>query len=206
MDFDWKAAVKVVAPTLGAVLGGPLAGGAIKILADAVLGGSSGDSASDEQKLKDVMAGGLTPEIRAALIQAEQQTKLAVIAADVRKAELAVDVDKAYVADVADARSHNANTIGILRLGYMINFASYSVIVLVLCGCYWIVSGKTIGAVDPGLAAVVGGLVGSAVQWLMSNCQSANNFFFGSSPAGRAVNAALASSVSKAAEKSTTEK
>lgn len=199
MDFDWKAVVGTVAPALGTILGGPLAGGAIKILADKILGGSSGDEKKDADDLQAVLqADGLSPEIRAKLIEAENEVKLAVIAADVKKAEMAVDVEKSYITDVANARASNANTTGILNLGYFINFASYSVIILVLCGCYWLISGKTMATVDPALAAIVGGLVGGVVQWLMSNAAQANSFFFGSSPTARANSAALAASVSEA--------
>ena len=40
--------------------------------------------------------------------------------------------------------------------------------------------------IDPGTAAVVGSIVGAAVQWIMANAQQANGFFFGSSPGSRA--------------------
>lgn len=40
--FDWKAIVKTVAPALGTALGGPLAGTAVKVLSEALLGHSDG--------------------------------------------------------------------------------------------------------------------------------------------------------------------
>lgn len=198
MEFDWKQAVSIIAPGLGTLLGGPLAGGAIKILADAVLGGSSGDLNKDEAELATVIQSGITPELRAKILEADAQVRIAMIQADVRKTEVAADVEKSYLLDVANARGAHANTVGILRLGYLINIASYSIVLVVLYGCYKVITGADMGKIDAGLAATVGTLVGGTVQWLLSNAQSANNFFFGSSPSGRANSTAIASGVSKA--------
>lgn len=96
--FDWKAAVGTIAPGLAAVLGGPLAGGAVKVLADALLGGSSGDQVADEAKLAGLLAGGITPELRAKILEAEQQIKLAVV--DLLKTEQAAITGR-WQADMA---------------------------------------------------------------------------------------------------------
>ncbi len=40
-DFDWKQVIKSIAPVLGTALGGPLAGTAIKVLGDAIIGGDT---------------------------------------------------------------------------------------------------------------------------------------------------------------------
>ncbi len=56
--LDWKAAVGTIAPGLAAALGGPLA---------------------DEAKLAGLLAGGITPELRAKILEAEQQIKLAAV-------------------------------------------------------------------------------------------------------------------------------
>jgi hypothetical protein len=151
-----------------------------------------------------VIQAGITPELRAKILEADSQVRIALIAADVRKTEVAADVEKSYVADVANARASHANTVGILRLGYLINVASYSIVAAVLYGCFKVISGTEIGKVDPGLAATVGTLVGGTVQWLLSNAQQANGFFFGSSPSGRANSNALAAGVSKAVATTTT--
>jgi hypothetical protein len=131
-------------------------------------------------------------------LEADSQVRIALIAADVRKTEISADVEKSYLLDIQNARTQNANTVGILRLGYMINIASYAIVAAVLYGCFRIIQGSTMGQIDAGLAATVGTLVGGTVQWLLSNAQSANNFFFGSSPSGRANSTALAAGVSKA--------
>lgn len=79
MAFDWKSVVGTVAPGLATVLAGPLAGGAVKVLADKLLGGSSGDPVADEAKLAGLLAAGITPELRAKILEAEQQIKLAAV-------------------------------------------------------------------------------------------------------------------------------
>jgi hypothetical protein len=201
MNFNWKDAVAIAAPTLGTLLGGPMAGAAVKILADKILeGGSTGNPAEDEAQVATILQSGFTPELRAKIADAEKEIKLALIAADVRKTEVAADMEKAYIADVSNARAHNANTVGILRLGYLINIASYGCVGLVLLGCYKVLTSTGMASVDPGLATAVGGIVGGAVQWLLSNAMQANGFFFGSSPGGRQNAAAgLVQSVSQAA-------
>lgn len=205
MDFDWKQLVSTVAPTLGTVLLGPLGGGAVKVIADALLGQSTGDPAQDEAQIIAALQGGITPEIRAKLVDAETQVKLAVIAADVRKTEVAADIEKSYLADQANARSIHANTVGILRLGFFINIASYVVIAAVLYGCYRVVTSNF--DVDPGVAATVGTLVGATVQWILSNAAQANGFFFGGlPPAGRVEAANIAAGITKAASTTGTKK
>lgn len=198
MEFDWKQAIAVAAPTLGTVLAGPLAGGAIKVLADALLGQSTGDPSEDEAQVATIIQSGITPEIRAKILEAENQVKLAVIAADVRKTEIAADIEKSYLTDQAQARSVHANSVGILHLGYLINAASYVTVFVVLLGCYFVVTREF--KIDAGLAASVGTLVGGTVQWLLSNAAQANSFFFGGlPPAGRVDAANIASGITKVA-------
>lgn len=94
---DWKDAIRAVAPGLATVLGGPLAGGAVAVLADVLLGGSTGSQSQDEAAIQQVLAGGITPEIKAKLIEAEQQVKLSVI--DLLKSEQA-EVSGRWKADM----------------------------------------------------------------------------------------------------------
>lgn len=182
--MDWKATIKSVAPTLGTILtaaGGPvgaLAGAGLNLVAAAL-----GVEPTEDAVAAAVQVG-LTPEQRAALIDADTKIKLAVIDAGVKTHEIDAGTEKAYIGDVADARAHNANTVGILRLGYLINIASYACVACVLYGCFWLMGSGQL-KVDAGTAAMVGGLIGAALQWLLNNAAQANGFFFGSSPASR---------------------
>ncbi len=105
--MDWKAIVASVAPGLATALGGPLAGGVVAVLADKLLGGSTGDSVADEAKLASVLSGGLTPELRAQVLQAEQALKLAVIQAGLEERRIEADKDKAAQLGVQDARARD---------------------------------------------------------------------------------------------------
>ena len=201
MSFDWKSTLATVAPGLAALAGGPLWGGAVKILADKVLGKSaSGDPVADEATLAGIMANGVPPELRARVIEAETMLKAEAIKAGVREKEIAAETERAYIADAANARQAHADNVGVLRLGYLINIASYLTVAGVLYGCFALMTQPGGLNVDPGIAATVGAVVGGAVQWLMSNAQQANGFFFGSSPGSRQKDAELGRAAAAAVE------
>lgn len=185
MEFDWRAAVKSVAPILGGILttvGGPagaLAGAGLNAVA-AALGVEPTESA-----VAAAMQAGLSPEQRVALVAADTEVKKAMIAAGLEEKRIAADVEKSYIADVADARAHNANTVGIMRLGYMVNALSYLLVGAILYGCYRLAGGDNLAKIDPVALSSISVLVGGVVQWVMSNAAQANGFFFGSSPGSR---------------------
>ena len=83
MDFDWKGIVKTIAPVLGTALGGPLAGGATKMIADALLGD---ENASEEDIVKFMQ--GATPDQLTALKQVENDFKLKMKELDIKEDEL----------------------------------------------------------------------------------------------------------------------
>ncbi len=194
--MDWKAGVKAIAPTIGGLLatfGGPagaLGGAALNAVA-AALG-----VPPTEDDVSSAIQAGLTGEQRAALIQADLEYKKAVLATGIEERRLNIESDNNILKDIQDARSHNADTVGVLRLGYLINVSSYICVASVLFGCYNLVQGGLNG-VDPILAGSVGALVGSTVQWLLSNAAQANGFFFGSSPASRAITTSVGDNVAK---------
>lgn len=196
MSADWKQIIAGVAPALATVLGGPLAGGAVKILADTLAGGSTGDLARDETRVMGVLSQGLTPDLQAKILEAEQSVKMAMIQAGIREKELVLESDKAQIADAAHARTTHQQNAGVMRLGYLINVASYSTVAAVLWGCFRLMTGTEL-KIDPGTAAVVGSIVGAAVQWIMANAQQANGFFFGSSPGSRAKDMELGRAAAK---------
>jgi hypothetical protein len=90
--MDWKAVVKSVAPILGTVLGGPLAGTAVKVLAEGLLGNPN----ASEQ------------EVAAAVLSAspDQLLKLRELDANfkIKMRELNIDVFRLEVADRQSAR------------------------------------------------------------------------------------------------------
>lgn len=196
MAADWKKIIAGVAPALATVLAGPLAGGAVKILADTVAGGSTGDLAQDETRVMGVLSGGLTPELQAKILEADNAVRLAMIQAGVREKEIVAETDRAVIADAAHARATHQQNASVMKLGYLINAASYGVVAAVLYGCFELLTGAEL-KVDPGTAAIVGSIVGASVQWIMSNASQANGFFFGSSPGSRVKDMELGKAVSE---------
>lgn len=197
---DWKSIVTSIAPGLATVFAGPLAGAGVKILADAVLGKSSSDQAQNEADLAKALAGGVTPEQQARILEAQVTLQTAIIAADIRKIEIEADSEKSVLLDVADARAHNANTTGVLRLGYLVNLLSYLLVGAIIYGCYLILTGVNLKQIEPSILVSISTLIGGIVQWVMSNAGQANSFFFGSSPGARANAAQLATSVADTAK------
>ena len=66
------AVARQVAPGVAALAGGPLAGGVVKVLAENILGNPD----ASEEDLTQAMAGGLTPEMRQAILLSQQQLGL----------------------------------------------------------------------------------------------------------------------------------
>lgn len=98
-DFDWKAAVGSVAPGLAAALGGPLAGAAVKVLADKLLGAPN---ASEEDVAAALSSGSLTGDQITALKQAE-------IELQIEMAKIDQASEAAYMADTASARAQTVD-------------------------------------------------------------------------------------------------
>lgn len=94
MELDWKSLVGSVSPVLATALGGPLAGAAVKLLADKVLGRPD---ATEGEVAETLSSGSLTGDQIVALKAAEQDFKLEMV-----KLEQASEV--ARLQDTADAR------------------------------------------------------------------------------------------------------
>jgi hypothetical protein len=92
MAFDWKDMVRQVAPTLGTALGGPIAGAAVQVIAQKVLG-------KDDASEADVAAAiiGASPETLAQLKAADNDFKL-------KMEQLGVNVYQIEVQDRTSAR------------------------------------------------------------------------------------------------------
>lgn len=90
--MDWKGIVKSVAPTLGAALGGPVAGTAIKFLTDHFLG----DEKAQEQDVANLVLNA-SPEKLLELRSLDTQFKL-------KMRELDIDVYRLEVEDRKSAR------------------------------------------------------------------------------------------------------
>jgi len=195
MDFDWKK----VLPVIGAAVTGNVSGAILA--AASALSGALGTPVPDTAEGIDTALKAATPEQLAALKTIDANLKIRFRELDTEDRRIDAASDAAVIDDVKDARKFNADTHGILYLGYGINVLSYVCVALILVGCFSVLTGAKMGGVDPGLAAMVGSVVGAVVQWLMSNAAQANQFFFGSSPGSRQVSADLAKAVGTATTK-----
>lgn len=137
-DFDWKAVVRGVAPTLAGVFGTPAAGVGVKILVDTLLGGSSGDAEQDEMSLSKALAGGATPEVRVKLIEAEAEFKRQ--AFELQKLKLVGEQarDAAELADLGDARKRDAAFLAAGLRNWRADIM-FGLAFIAICGLTWAV-------------------------------------------------------------------
>lgn len=202
--FDWKAAVRGVAPALAGVLGGPAAGLGVKVLADVLLGGSTGDPKADEERIGEILSGGLTPEIQLKLVEANNALKLELAKLGVETRRLEVAETKTYVADTQAAREAHKASRDVINAAFWINAIAYVVVCGVLAGSFAVLLGhgaEQVKNVDPGIAAMVGSIIGAAVQFIVQNAAQAAGFLFGSSPSARATAAKMADAIESAVKR-----
>jgi len=200
MDFDWKKTL----PFIGALATGGVP--ALVATAATAIGEALGTTVEPTPQGVEAAVRAATPEQLIALKSVDSNLKIRMRELDTEDKRIDSDNFKAQLADVMNARVHNANTYGILLLGYLINFTSYACLAGVLWGAFWLMGSSSELRIDPGIAAMLGGIIGAAVQWLMQNASQANSFFFGNSPGAiqatkdlsNATAAAVASSAKKA--------
>jgi len=194
MDFDWKKTLPYIAAAA--------TGGVPALIATAAtaLTEALGVEVEPTKEGIDSALKGATPEQVLALKKVDNDLKIRFRELDTEDKKADIDLEKTYISDVGNARQFNSNTDGILYLGYLINVASYSLIMFVLYACFKMMTGGNL-AIDPGTAAMIGGIIGAAVQWIMQNASQANGFFFGSSPSSRKANEDLVKSITESSKK-----
>lgn len=195
--MDWKQIVGAVAPGLATALGGPLAGGVVAVLADKLLGGSTGDPVKDEAQIASVLAGGITPELRAKILDGEQALKLAMVQAGIEERRIDADVDKAVLQDVANARQAHGASRDLFWLGVIILVAWVVLTAGTLLGLYQILTGG-MKLVDAGIAATVFTVLGSLIGYVSNIAQQVVSYWFGSSRGSNEKTQAMASAITAA--------
>lgn len=178
---NWKEVIATVAPVAGVLLGGPLAGTAIKVLSEVLLGRPDGTA----EALEQVVQAGLSPE----------QLR-AIQSADVRLKELDLDEIKASIADTTAARTAHAGDDGVFWLGIAILLTFAAVMTAVMWGSYQLlVGGLTVK--DMSIVAVVFGFLGTVVGYVAANAQQVVAYFFGSSAGSKQKTEAMAQAVAR---------
>lgn len=164
---NWKDTLATVAPTIAAALGGPLAGAAVRTLAD-VLG-----VAPSEDDIADIVAAG-DHETLLALKEADHTFRL-------KMRELGIKEDQLYLEDTQSARrayvSHKDRMVPWLAAIVVLGF--FSIVVLVLAGQFH----------------VSGALAGTLVGYVSAKAEQVISFYFGSSQGSKAKTDALASAL-----------
>lgn len=119
--MDWKQIVAGVAPALGTALGGPLAGQAVSILAQAL-----GMRPDVPEGAVESAVLGMTPDQRLALQKADQDFKL-------EMARIAQAQDAAQLADTQNARGQ---TVALAQAGSRIAWAPVVISGMILLGFF----------------------------------------------------------------------
>ncbi len=122
-DIDWKGMIGGIAPGLAAALGGPLAGVAVKVIADKVLG--QPDASADDVAAA-LSAGALSVEQIVALRSAEQ-------ALQVEMARIDQAREGAFLADTQNARQQ---TVELAREKSPIAWGASAVSILIVAGFF----------------------------------------------------------------------
>lgn len=197
-EFDWKKLVAGIAPVLGTALAGPLAGQAISMLGEAL---GLGAEASETRVANTVMSNKLTGEQIVAMQVAEQDFKARMESMRIDVLKINAAQDAAFMADTADARHTFGEHDNVFTMGVLILVTFGSVMVLVLIGLFYLMTGKV--TVEPGTLAVCAGLIGTIVGALGANAQQVVSFFYGSSKgskdSGQAIGQALTESIKQTA-------
>lgn len=168
-DIDWKGMIGDIAPGLAAALGGPLAGMAVKVIADKVLGKPG---ASDDDVVTALSTGALSVEQIMALRSAEQTLQ-------VEMAKIEQAREGAYLADTQSARqqtielaredSHIAWAAPVISVVIVLGFFS-CVVILLFFQREW--DERTAGLLNVLFGALIPGFVSVVNYWLGSSAGS----------------------------------
>lgn len=175
MAFEWQGLVKSIAPTLATALGGPLAGQAVRLMANSLLGPGTADGKSNKQ-LSTLVGQALetaTPEQLAALKRVDNDF-------EVQMKELEVDLVEIATKDKQDARNLAIKK-GLgpqVALSCIFIIGYFSVMYMLLTGQV---------NIHPGLKDVVLVLIGI----LTANIPKIMEFWFGSSAGSKSKTDAL---------------
>lgn len=187
--MDWKKLIGGLAPTLGAALLGPLGGAAVKVIAEQVLGQPD----ATEADVAAAVMQGLTPDQVVALREADSAFKIRMRELDIDVMKINQVTELAYVEDVGKARAAHAGDKGVFWLGIAV-LATFAVLMgVVLVGCFLILKGEM--KIDPAMAAMVAGMIGTCVGYVAANAQQVTSYFFGSSRGSSDKTALLAGQV-----------
>lgn len=166
MKFDWKKTVSAVAPTLATALGGPLAGVAVKTLADKLLGKPE---ATEEEVAAAVAQA--DPSTLLKLKEIDAEFKKQMIDAGVKLEEIsAEDRNSARAREVSAHDSWTPRVLAALVVGGFL-----------LC-VWYVIAGHVTQLQDPLAATLIGTLIG----YTSAKADQVISYYFGSSASSKA--------------------
>lgn len=163
---DWREIVGSIAPGLAAALGGPLAGAAVKVIADKVLGRPD---ATEDEVAEALASGSLNGDQIVALKAAEQSFQVEM--AKVDQAREAASID--------DTKSARQQTVDLAKEGSTIAWGAPVVSVLIVGGFFFCVLMLYFRGND--LAANVTNLLNTLFGALILGFGQVCNYWLGSS-------------------------
>jgi len=189
-SLDWKKLVGTVAPTLGTMLLGPLAGTAIEAISSVFLGKSDG---TKEEIKTSLTSTGMshTQIIELQRLNNEHLEKITQSGIDLDKLNASVQIE--LIKDVQDARKLFNDKI--FWLGVVILSIFAVTMTLCLYGAYMLLVGG-ITLKDVSVVAGVSGFIGTIVGYIAANAQQVVGYFFGSSAGSDKKSDAIAHSIS----------
>lgn len=163
--INWLDTVKAVAPALATVLGGPLAGTAVKILGETLLGNKE----ATPEKIEEIIKAGLSSEDLINLKKADQEFQ-------VKMKSLDLDFEKIDLTDRGSARDREKvlgrwASLGVNSIGVFILAGFFAVV-------YWVLNeDMSTNRTDPDKLVLIGALVG----YVSAKADQVVAYFFGSS-------------------------
>ena len=174
--MDFKEIIKTIAPIAGTLIGGPLAGVAIKALGDAI-----GMEAPTQERIVEAIKGGsLTPDQMVAIRQADAALKVKLRELDLDEKKIEQQSEKMYVDDTQNARKVHAGDRGVFWLGV----AVLVTMALDTGSTFWLVYAiltEGLKIKDVGIVAAVFGILGTLNGYIAANAQQVLSYYFGSS-------------------------
>lgn len=179
---DILGTIGSIAPTIAKVVGGPLAGTAVSVLAKAL---GLGDNATEDQVAQVIATA--TPDQILAIKKADQDFA-------VRMRELDIRMDEDYIQDTANARQAHKDNAGVFWLGIAI-LATFAVVMTGVIGGYFAIMTGDIEVKDIALVSTASAMIGTVVGYVAANAQQVVSYFFGSSRGSNDKTQAMAQAV-----------
>ena len=174
MDIGWQKVVGSVAPLLATALGGPLAGTAVKFLADNFLGDSNATSEDIELAVR-----GASTETLLKLKELDLQFKTEMEKLGITREQLGLEYYKTDAADRGNAREREIQT------GSRINSWLAATVVV---GFFVVVGYVLSGRLE--MSAASASIIGTLIGYVSAKADQVLSYYFGGNPPGSLVKSA----------------